>query len=282
MTSESLDAAQVAARAQFDRQSERYGRSHILHDVTDVERALAHVPGPAPDGGDRALDVATGAGHTGLLLAARGFATTLADLAPGMLAEAGRAAAERGLTVDLAEHAAETLPYENGRFALVSCRVAGHHFSRPGRFVAEAARVLRPGGHLLLIDGTVPDGEPEAAEWIHQVEKWRDPSHGRFLSPGEWRSLLAEAGLHSVHERVEAMKQPDLEWYFTTANTPDPNRHEVRRLLLEVPPAAQRVFQPGEQDGRVIWWWQRLTLVAVKQGGDTGIGTGGPEQETRS
>jgi hypothetical protein len=61
MTMPQLDSIQRSAQEQFDRQSERYGRGHILADTSDVAAALAHVPSQA---GRRALDVATGAGHT--------------------------------------------------------------------------------------------------------------------------------------------------------------------------------------------------------------------------
>ena len=80
-----LDSIQRSAQEQFDRQSERYGRGHILADTADVAAVLAHI---RPGAGRRALDVATGAGHTGLFLAARGWQVTLADIAPGMLRQA--------------------------------------------------------------------------------------------------------------------------------------------------------------------------------------------------
>ena len=64
-----LDAVQQAAQEQFARQSRNYGRSHILADVSDVVAALAKITLPPKA---RALDIATGAGHTGLHLASLG------------------------------------------------------------------------------------------------------------------------------------------------------------------------------------------------------------------
>ena len=94
-------------------------------------------------------------------------------------------AIERGLSIETRLHEAETFPYSEASFDLVTCRVAAHHFSDRDAFVREVTRVLKPGGHFLLIDGSIPDGEPVAEEWIHEVEKLRDPSHGRFLISGQ-------------------------------------------------------------------------------------------------
>jgi len=258
-----LDDAQSSSREQFDRQSSRYGRSHILSDTSDIDRAIAglELPPPGP-----ALDVATGGGHTAVYFERRGWSVTAADLAPGMLAQASRLAEEEGLTIATREHTAEELPYADASFGLVACRVAAHHFSDPARFVREVARVLVPGGIFLLIDGSVPDGEPEAEDWIHRVEKLRDPSHGRFLTPGRWTELAGAAGLEILVCRTEPFKQPDLEWYFETAATTPENRELVRELVRSAPPAAHRVFAIGEEDGKTIWWWPRLAFVARRAG----------------
>jgi SAM-dependent methyltransferase len=256
-----LDPTQRAAQEQFGRRSDQYGKGHILEQVADVTAALPWLRLPARA---RVLDVATGGGHTGLFFAGLGHDVTLGDLAQPMLDAAARTAAERGLRVATRQHPAEAMPYAAGVFDLVTCRIAPHHFTSPADFVRETARVLKPGGQFLLIDGTVEDGEPEAEAWMHAVEKFRDPSHNRLLTPDAWRSLCAAAGLAVEQVVVTPFKQPDLEWYFAVAATPAANRREVLRLVEAAPPAARRLFLLGEEDGKTVWWWRRLTLVAAK------------------
>jgi len=257
-----LDEVQKAAQEQFARQSHRYGRGHVLENVDDVQRALETIQPPPRS---KVLDVATGAGHTGLYLASLGHDVTLADIALPMLERAARTAAERSLTVQTRQHSAEQLPYPDASFELVTCRVAAHHFSSPPDFIREAARVLKPGGWLLLIDGTVEDGQPEAEAWAHEVEKLRDPSHNRLLAPGAWSKLCQAAGLTVRHLDISPFKQPDLNWYFEAAATSPKNRQKVLDLVANAPESARKLFRLGKEDGKIIWWWQRLTLASQKQ-----------------
>ena len=254
-----LDAIQRTAQQQFDRQSDRYGQGHILSDVSDVKDALGRLTWLKPG---RALDVATGAGHTGLCLADGGWQVTLADLSIAMLERAAAAARARGLRVETRQHAAESFPYTDATFDLVTCRVAAHHFSDPAAFVRESARVLKPNGAFLLIDGSIEDGQPVAEEWIHAVEKIRDPSHQRFLSQGTWTQLCEAAGLRIVFSELQPFKQPDLNWYFDTAGTTPENRARVLEVVRNAPPEARRLFRLAEENGKTVWWWQRLSLAA--------------------
>lgn len=257
-----LDENQIASRDQFERQSRNYGKSHILADVSDLAASIEGLE--IPQGG-MALDIATGGGHTAVWFAGLGWEVTASDLSPAMLERASELAAERGVKITTAIHEAEKLPYPDGTFQIVSCRVAAHHFTDQEGFVREASRVLAPGGVFLLIDGSVPDGEPEAEAWIHEVEKFRDPSHGRLLSPGSWSRLACQAGLEILRCTTTPFKQPDLEWFFETAGTTGENRAEVRTLIAAAPESAKEAFRLAQEpDGKIIWWWPRLTLVARK------------------
>ena len=260
-----LNEVQRAAQEQFARQSGRYGKGHILENVDDVRAALEHIALPPRA---RVLDVATGGGHTGLLLASLGHDVTLSDITQAMLVRASAAGRERGLSVGTRLHSAESFPYANESFDLVTCRVAAHHFSSPEVFVSETARVLKAGGWFLLIDGTVEDDQPEAEEWSHQVEKLRDPSHHRFVTPRTWAGFCERAGLRVVHSGLTPFKQPDLNWYFETAATSSENRRKVLELVCAAPDSARKLFRLDEEAGKIIWWWQRLTLVARKRGTD--------------
>jgi len=214
----------------------------------------------------RVLDVATGAGHTAIFFAGLGHDVTAADIAEPMLERAARAAQDRGLHLTTRQHAAEQFPWADGEFDLVTCRVAAHHFSSPASFIRESARVLKPGGYFLLIDGTVEDGQSEAEAWAHRVEKLRDPSHNRLLTPGTWAGLCSDAGLQVRHSLVSPFKQPDLNWYFEAAATSPENRAQVLHLVEHAPATAKQLFRISSEDGKIVWWWQRLTLIAQKPG----------------
>ncbi len=256
-----LDDVQKAARDQFEKQSKNYGKSHILASTDDIAAVLEGIYFPE---GAKALDVATGGGHTAAFLAGRGFAVTASDISAGMLDVATKLALDKGYFIKTVLHTAEEFPYEDESFDLVSCRVAAHHFSDREAFLCETFRVLKPGGYFLLIDGSIPDGEPEAEEWIHQIEKFRDPSHGRFLSPGTWSALSNKHGLHVIRCDTVPFKQPDLEWYFETAATTPENREKVRALIADAPDSAREVFQLAEEEGKTVWWWPRLGMLARK------------------
>ncbi len=256
-----LNSIQAAAETQFSKQSDRYGKSHILADVSDVRAAAELLPDMR---GRDVLDVATGGGHTGLYFASTGAKVTLADLSQAMLDTASKLASERGLEITTACHPAETLPYQDGSFDLVTCRVAAHHFASPSAFVTESARLLRPGGHLLVIDGTAPDELPEAEEWIHAVEKLRDPSHNRFLTPASWRKLAEQAGLDTKMCTTNRLRQPNLQWYFETANTSPENREKVLALIADASPSIRDYFNLAVEGGIVSWDWPVLTLLCAK------------------
>jgi ubiquinone/menaquinone biosynthesis C-methylase UbiE len=257
----SLDSQQQRSAAQFDKQAGNYGKQHILADTKDVAALLDLIPDEEKQG--RALDVATGGGHTALALARAGYAPCIGDLAPAMLENAREMIEADGFPVESELFPAESIPFPDASFRLVSCRVAPHHFSDVPAFIRESHRVLEPGGYFMVIDGSLHDGDPETAEWLHQVEKLRDPSHGRLLDRATWVKLVEEAGFTVIRAELQLMLQPDLEWYFSTAATSEENRAQVRQLIATASPHVRKAMQLHTGD-KTSWTWQRVSLLARK------------------
>jgi ubiquinone/menaquinone biosynthesis C-methylase UbiE len=220
-----------------------------------------------------ALDIATGAGHVALALAPRLTHVVASDLTPQMLAVARGLACERGiLNMSVAETRAEALPFADGTFDLVTCRIAPHHFDDVGKFVTESARVLRPGGMFGLVDNISPDASvmagdvsalAAAANDYNAFEKLRDPSHVRCLSLTEWRSLVAQAGLKE--RQVELLDKPMVfgPWA-DQQNVEDSIRREMMSMLRNGSEAFRSFMRPQENNGDLDFVLTEAVIIAVK------------------
>ncbi len=253
-----------SAKEQFDRQAAHYDRQWNTWSEETLGWLLDHA---APRAGDFVLDVATGTGFTALAFAPHVGTVIGLDVSSGMLEQARRQAGERRIAnAVFQEGAAESLPFADGSFDIVTCRIAPHHFLDIEKFLAEAARVLKPGGRLALVDTTVPDDAPEAAQWQNEVEAVRDPSHVRNHTPSEWRAMTEAVGL-TVSECGSGgggITIPLSDWITKAGCTPGQGE-EVRRRFADAPQSAKSAFQIGTQaDGETVFTWQRVALKAVK------------------
>jgi ubiquinone/menaquinone biosynthesis C-methylase UbiE len=261
--SEITAAPARSAKEQFDKQAAHYDRQWN----TWSEKTLGWLLDSAdPRPTDFVLDVATGTGFTALAFAPYVQTVIGMDVSSGMLEQARRQAGEQKIAnAVFQEGAAEALPFPDRAFDIVTCRIAPHHFLDVQRFLAEAARVLKPGGRLALVDTTIPDDSPEAAAWQNEVEAVRDPSHIRNYTPGEWRAMTEAAGL-TVSECGSGeggITIPLSDWTVKAGCTPD-QAAEVRRRFAEAPQSAREAFQIGTAEGETIFTWPRVALKAVK------------------
>lgn len=184
------------SRERYGRLAEGYVTSETHAKGEDLAR-LIEIAQPQPDW--IVLDVATGGGHTALKLAPYVSRVTATDITPRMLEKAEAFVQENGVhNVDFGLADAEDLPFEAESYDLVTCRIAPHHFPDPVSFVGEGARVLRPGGLLLVQDHVLPD-DWDAARYVDDFERLRDPSHNRAYSEREWVGMFEAAGLDVEH-----------------------------------------------------------------------------------
>lgn len=214
-------------RAMFDRIARVYDRMNAVMtaglDRRWRERA-ADLAAVAPGG--RVLDVATGTGDMAFALARRvapGGEVVAADFSENMLALA-RAKAPTAAPGDVAlrfETAnALELPYRDGQFDAATVGFGARNFADLHRGLAEMARVVRPGGRVVVLEITTPTrpplsmllgfwfdrlvpalgrlaGDPEAYDYLPDSVR-------RFPGPEVLAAKLYDCGLREVGYRLTA------------------------------------------------------------------------------
>ena len=99
------------------------------------------------------LDLAAGTGRHALKLASDGVRTVALDQSPEMIAVGRRTAAAVGATIEFVlARIDDDLPFRTGSFDLIVCGLALCHLTDIATPMQECARLLHPGGHLLLTD----------------------------------------------------------------------------------------------------------------------------------
>jgi demethylmenaquinone methyltransferase / 2-methoxy-6-polyprenyl-1,4-benzoquinol methylase len=105
--------------------------------------------------GMKVLDIAGGTGDLAKAFAQRAGTSGevwLTDINGAMLAEGRDRMLDAGLTLPLAQCDAEKLPFPSARFDLVSVAFGLRNMTHKDAALAEMARVLRPGGRLLVLE----------------------------------------------------------------------------------------------------------------------------------
>jgi ubiquinone/menaquinone biosynthesis C-methylase UbiE len=171
----------------YDLISEAFDRRYAEHDYAGVERALLFFLG-ARDG-LRVLDVGCGTGHWLAVVANQVSLSAGTDSSQRMLAHAKRSAG----TALLVRGRAEGLPWRAAFFDRVFCVNAFHHFSDKAAFIAEARRVLCPGGGLMIVGLDPHTGSDRW--WIYDYfGPTLDVDKGRYPPSEETRQAMAKAG----------------------------------------------------------------------------------------
>jgi demethylmenaquinone methyltransferase/2-methoxy-6-polyprenyl-1,4-benzoquinol methylase len=211
-------------QAMFDRIARVYDRMNAVMtaglDRRWRERA-ADLASVSP--GDRVLDVATGTGDLALELARRvspGGDVIGADFSEAMLALARDKSVPTGAAVRFEAANALALPYADDSFAAATVGFGARNFADLRLGLAEMARVVAPGGRVVVLEITTPTrppfstllrvwfdhvvpalgrlaGDPDAYEYLPNSVR-------RFPGPEQLAAILHDSGLRDVGYRLTA------------------------------------------------------------------------------
>ncbi|MGC6487103.1 MAG: ArsR/SmtB family transcription factor [Planctomycetota bacterium] len=206
---EALDALMRArtlgSREFFDSLGAEWDRLRTVFQ-DDLQRARAI--GRLVPQGLTIADVGTGTGVLAMEMAQLGMRVIAVDQSEAMLAaaDAKRAALAAPERVELRLGAATDLPLQDGEVDAVLAHMVLHYVPSPRDAIRELARVVRPGGRVVLVDFTAPEDRPQRdREWLQKDLGviWQG------FSTTSIRGWLQEAGLAHVEVELHATASED-------------------------------------------------------------------------
>jgi demethylmenaquinone methyltransferase/2-methoxy-6-polyprenyl-1,4-benzoquinol methylase len=206
--------------AMFDRIAERYDLlNRLLSFGLDRSWRKKLLKGLGVlETGDEVLDLATGTADVAIAIARANPEVNVMGLDPsgGMLAVGEAKIARMGLNdrVQLIQGDAQALPFEDQRFAAACIAFGIRNVPDRDRALREMCRVVRPGGHVVILELTEPQGgimAPLARFHVHQLVprlgallsgareyRYLQASIAAFPPAATFTSQVTDAGLHDV------------------------------------------------------------------------------------
>jgi SAM-dependent methyltransferase len=196
-------------RGEFTHQSDSFASSAAMN-AEEILGALVELA-PA-DPAASWLDVACGPGLIARALAPRVGRVHGVDLTPAMLEKAAAGARAADLeSLSFASGDATALEEVDGSYDGAITRFSFHHIPAPQRVMGEMARVVRPGGWVVVGDH-LTDSDAEAAAWHQEIERLRDPTHWASQTRERLLAMGEAAGLELDLERVVPIELDYEEW----------------------------------------------------------------------
>lgn len=137
------------ARAYFDQLAGKFGRTYVPgRSWKGLSEALIRLIEPQV-----IADLGAGEGTLAQMLAQRALHVIAVDSSPRMVEFGAQLARDHGVSnLEYRLGDLESPPIDDGSVDLVLFSQALHHAQRPARAVAEASRILKPGGRIVILD----------------------------------------------------------------------------------------------------------------------------------
>jgi ubiquinone/menaquinone biosynthesis C-methylase UbiE len=248
-------------REEFTRQAAAYAANPT---IVDPERIARLVQAVQPTAAHRVLEVATGPGYVAMGFAAVAREVVGVDLTEAPLALAEQRRQELGLhNVRFQQADAAHLPFADGEFDIVLCRLGFHHFDQAPGVLREMVRVCTPQGKVIVEDLIVSE-HPARAAYQNRFENLRDPSHVAAFSLSTLLRFFTDAGLEVEHVSTNYLTQVVERW-MANAQTPPDRATAVRQLITQDAQENLSGTRPFHNDeGQWCFWHHNAIVVGRK------------------
>ncbi len=242
-------------RAEFTHQTESFARNRIATAAETLGVLVDLVP---EDPEVSWLEVACGPAAISRALAAKVGRVQGVDLTPAMVEKAREEAMAEGIgSAEFSVGDATSLEFEDGSFEGAVTRFSFHHIPAPQRVLAEMARVVRPGGWVIVSD-LLTDEDADAQAWHQEIERLRDPSHWATMTPTRLRALGESAGLELESEQLIPVELDYEDWL--ERGSGGEAAAKLIDQLLEAAPGGAECFQVSGKPGERRLLFQTMLL----------------------
>jgi ubiquinone/menaquinone biosynthesis C-methylase UbiE len=211
---------------EFDLRAENYNKYTIWLEDVEISSHLINRIRELPH--EVSLDLGGGTGQLAKAASCYGGRWIVLDPSPGMLRQA-----DSNLVRVQAQ--AEHLPFANASVDLTVARSMLSYVDVTST-LAECARTLKPGMHLMVAEKIIGRFEEEYSAWYNEVSALRSPGK-HCLTAVDIQKAVVEAGLEikSVKEVSRAYRMPFIKWLSRSGTIPAESQEKLRALFAQLP-----------------------------------------------
>ncbi|MFQ6056814.1 MAG: class I SAM-dependent methyltransferase [Methanosarcinales archaeon] len=251
----------TSSKDQFSKRSKYYAKSSALSDKDNL-KLIVDLSNVSKE--DKVLDVATGTGFLAYEFAKTAKEVIGVDITKEMLVYAEKTKEEEkveNVTFKIAD--AESLPFRDNFFDIVSCRYSFHHFLNPLKSVEEMSRVCKPYGKIVLVD-MISSEDEEKCKYHNEIETLRDPSHVKVYKESELREMLSKYNLQVINA-----KYWDIDFYFDVwmrmADPSDETYNKVKKMMLASIEEDKTGLKVRRKENQILFTYSTIILIAIKK-----------------
>lgn len=239
---------------QFETRAGTYSAS--ANWISDEGLIRAHIDACGIKPSARVLELCCGTGMVGRAFVDAGYSVCGVDLTRGMAEEANR-------FFPCVCTTAEEVPFLDGAFDIVVLRQAYFLLDDGPRVLAEAHRVLRPGG-VLVFSQTVPFSDDDR-EWLEQIHRTKQRQLREFHTEATLAADLSRDHFEIASVRRLSVRENIDRWMAAAPELAPELRAEVVRLVAESPDAYRRLHDVKVGPDGVTEDWNWVIFTARKK-----------------
>lgn len=242
----------------FSQRAARFTEKTLGEALNPLRLALERI-GFGP--GQWAADFGVGTGNSAIPFLEAGGDVLGLDVTPAMVQKGMKRLTEQGFpeNAHFILATCEQTPIANGSVDCAVCRNVFHHLAAPSEVVREMARVVRPGGHVIVMDHCYPDSDDERRR-IEEIDHIREPVMVRILSLKDFRTIYVENGLEVITAEATCWRDSFDNW-ISGAETPKESIPAVREGVEGLRDEGGGWMDPqGHDEGLSLLRWDAIVV----------------------